>query len=80
MLVVVVSAKRHGELVSLFACEPYLKILPDSAFFRTVPFFLPEVLLDSKLNQEIYLPFLLCAIYLHISRDFRLSGRLKSGG
>uniref|UniRef100_A0A803JKH4 Core-binding (CB) domain-containing protein n=1 Tax=Xenopus tropicalis TaxID=8364 RepID=A0A803JKH4_XENTR len=55
-LVAIASARRVSEISALSCQHPYLIFHNDRAVLRTVPSFLPKVVTDFHLNQEITLP------------------------
>ncbi|XP_077126523.1 uncharacterized protein LOC143807659 isoform X1 [Ranitomeya variabilis] len=55
-LVAITSAKRLGELQALSIQDPYLQIFHDRLVLRLDPAFLPKVVSDSNINQEVILP------------------------
>lgn len=55
-LVAIASARRVSELSALSCQRPFLTFHNDRAVLRTVPSFLPKVVTEFHLNQEITLP------------------------
>ncbi|KAE8613776.1 hypothetical protein XENTR_v10007867 [Xenopus tropicalis] len=55
-LVAITSAKRVSEIAALSCREPWLTIHSDKVVLRTTPGFLPKVVTDHHMNQDIVLP------------------------
>ncbi|XP_064410353.1 uncharacterized protein LOC135354987 [Latimeria chalumnae] len=55
-LVAITSARRISELQALVVHEPFTRFLRDKAVLRTHPHFLPKVVSEFHINQEIFLP------------------------
>ncbi|XP_064422174.1 uncharacterized protein LOC135359979 [Latimeria chalumnae] len=56
LLVAITSARRISELQALVVQEPFTCFLRDKVVLRTHPRFLPKVVSDFHINQEIFLP------------------------
>ncbi|XP_041420124.1 uncharacterized protein LOC121394150 isoform X1 [Xenopus laevis] len=55
-LIAITSAKRVSELAALSCREPWLTLHQDKAVLRTTPGFLPKVVSERHMNQDIILP------------------------
>ncbi|XP_064420364.1 uncharacterized protein LOC135359260 [Latimeria chalumnae] len=55
-LVAITSARRISELQALVVHEPFTHFLRDKVVLRTRPRFLPKVVSEFHINQEIFLP------------------------
>ncbi|XP_077148511.1 uncharacterized protein LOC143809300 [Ranitomeya variabilis] len=63
-LVAITSLRRVSELTALSCRRPFLAFHQDKVVLRTVPSFLPKVVSDFHLNEEISLPSL-CPVPVH---------------
>uniref|UniRef100_A0A6I8SDM4 Core-binding (CB) domain-containing protein n=1 Tax=Xenopus tropicalis TaxID=8364 RepID=A0A6I8SDM4_XENTR len=55
-LIAITSAKRVSEMAALSSKEPWLTLHHDKAVLRTSPGFLPKVVTERHMNQDIILP------------------------